>query len=202
MGAPLALRTGAIPTRMSAEPLRGHRDRPGLCGRRGLPGAPARLPGAPGVAWATSPRPSGQGGVPRIAGQWRRLREAGGAWPWLPRGIHAAHGRVILLQRGQGGPDELSEVGVGWNGVLPERSERFRSMAFVMSRCAVKSAARRLRGNATSVRWSGPRLVSRILSARSASGIASSYLPALYKRIPSWSRRSASSRLVDGVASW
>ena len=39
---------------------------------------------------------------------------------------HAADAGVIVVQRAQGGPDELYEVGTVWEeGVLPERSERF-----------------------------------------------------------------------------
>jgi len=39
---------------------------------------------------------------------------------------HAADAGVIVVQRVQGGPDELYEVRMVWEeGVLPERSERF-----------------------------------------------------------------------------
>jgi hypothetical protein len=39
---------------------------------------------------------------------------------------HAADAGVIVVQRAQGGLDELNEVRMVWEeGVLPERSERF-----------------------------------------------------------------------------
>jgi hypothetical protein len=39
---------------------------------------------------------------------------------------HAADAGVIVVQRAQGGPDELYEVKMVWEeGVLTERSERF-----------------------------------------------------------------------------
>ena len=42
------------------------------------------------------------------------------------RDCHAADAGVIVVQRAQGGPDELYEVGMIWEeGVVPERSERF-----------------------------------------------------------------------------
>jgi hypothetical protein len=42
------------------------------------------------------------------------------------RDCHAADAGVIVVQRAQGRPDELYEMGMVWEeGVLPERSERF-----------------------------------------------------------------------------
>jgi hypothetical protein len=46
---------------------------------------------------------------------------------------HAADAGVIVVQRAQGEPDELYEVGmVGEKGVLPERSERFSANVFML----------------------------------------------------------------------
>jgi hypothetical protein len=46
------------------------------------------------------------------------------------RDCHAADAGVIVVQRAQGGPDELYEMGMVWEeGVLPERSERFSARA-------------------------------------------------------------------------
>jgi hypothetical protein len=45
---------------------------------------------------------------------------------------HAADAGVIVVQRAQGGPDELYEVRMVWeDGVLPERSERFSATGFM-----------------------------------------------------------------------
>jgi hypothetical protein len=45
---------------------------------------------------------------------------------------HAADAGVIVVQRAQGGPDELYEVRmVGEDGVLPERSERFSAITLI-----------------------------------------------------------------------
>src|SRR5262249_1926256 len=45
---------------------------------------------------------------------------------------HAADAGVIVVQRVQGGPDELYEVRMVWEeGVLPERSERFSASAII-----------------------------------------------------------------------
>jgi hypothetical protein len=50
------------------------------------------------------------------------------------RDCHAADAGVIVVQRAQGGPDELYEMGMVWEeGVLPERSERFSASALIGS---------------------------------------------------------------------
>jgi len=48
------------------------------------------------------------------------------------RDCHAADAGVIVIQRAQGGPDELYEMGMVWEeGVLPERCERFSASVFM-----------------------------------------------------------------------
>ena len=48
------------------------------------------------------------------------------------RDCHAADAGVIVVQRAQGGPDELYEVRMVWEeGVLPERSERFSATGLI-----------------------------------------------------------------------
>jgi hypothetical protein len=45
---------------------------------------------------------------------------------------HAADTGVIVVQRAQGGPDALHDVGMVWEeGGLPERSERFSANVFM-----------------------------------------------------------------------
>jgi hypothetical protein len=45
---------------------------------------------------------------------------------------HAADAGVIVVQRAQGGPDELYKVRMVWQeGVLPERSERFSARTII-----------------------------------------------------------------------
>jgi len=52
------------------------------------------------------------------------------SWAW--RCGHAIHTGVIVVQRAQGGPDELYEVRMVWEeGVLPERSERFSATGLI-----------------------------------------------------------------------
>jgi hypothetical protein len=47
---------------------------------------------------------------------------------------HAADAGVIVGQRAQGGPDERYEVRMVWEeGVLPERSERFRAISVMFN---------------------------------------------------------------------
>ena len=56
----------------------------------------------------------------------RRLLACMGMTNAAERDGHAANAGVIVIQRAQGGPDELYEVGMVWEeGVLPERSERW-----------------------------------------------------------------------------
>jgi hypothetical protein len=50
------------------------------------------------------------------------------------RDCHAADAGVIVVQRAQGGPDELYKVRMVWEeGVLPERSERFSASEIIQS---------------------------------------------------------------------